>query len=232
MGSNIRLWVLHAFVFLPALASITHSFAVPNAIPRHRSERYNVNYKAQELHAMRERRSAPPGRSDGSSDVIKPKVMIVAMVSLSISVRVYCLEYIWYTNTFRQQFYLESDAFLNNYKPSLYGINITVPGLSPRFPQVHCIATGEVCHVTTTEAEINAAASMSALVYSRLFDLTETYFLIGGIAGINPNYGTTGTVTFARFAVQLMLQYEIDTRQLPKGGEFSSGFFTLVFGDN
>ncbi|KAK6529655.1 hypothetical protein TWF281_008820 [Arthrobotrys megalospora] len=201
MGSNIRLSVLYAFVFLLTLASVARSFVVPNGILKHRSDKYGAEYKAKEFHAMKQRRHAP-GRSDGSSDVIKPKVMIVAM------------------------FYLESYAFLNNYKPSLYGINITVPGLSPRFPQVYCTATGEVCHVTTTEAEINAAASMSALVYSRLFDLTETYFLIGGIAGINPNYGTTGTVTFARFAVQLMLQYEIDTRQLPVGGGFSSGFFT------
>ncbi|RVD83361.1 uncharacterized protein DFL_007752 [Arthrobotrys flagrans] len=145
---------------------------------------------------MRQRHSAPPGRSDGSSDIIKPKVIIVAM------------------------FNPEADAFLKNYTPSLYGINITVPGLSPRCPRVYCTATGEVCHTTTAEAEINAAASMSALVYSRLLDLTEICFLIGGVSGINPNYGTAGTVTFPRFAVQLGLQYEIDSGQSPSGGGF------------
>ncbi|KAF3132793.1 hypothetical protein TWF569_010778 [Orbilia oligospora] len=103
-------------------------------------------------------------------------------------------------------FSLEANAVLNNYTPTLYGLNVTVPGLSPRYPEVYCTTTGDVCHITMAEAEINAAASMSALVYSRMFDLSETYFFIGGIGGINPNYGTTGTVTFPRFAVQLGLQ--------------------------
>ncbi|EGX50203.1 hypothetical protein AOL_s00076g278 [Orbilia oligospora ATCC 24927] len=180
------------------------SIIPPNGLPKYRSDRYVPRNRAQERHVIRQRGNAPLGRSDGSSDIIKPKVMIVAIFSL------------------------EADVFLNNYTPTLYGLNVTVPGLSPRYPEVYCTTTGEVCHITTAEAEINAAASMSALVYSRMFDLSETYFFIGGISGINPNYGTTGTVTFPRFAVQLGLQYEIDSGQLPRGGglDFGSGFFT------
>ncbi|KAK6541722.1 hypothetical protein TWF694_007515 [Orbilia ellipsospora] len=124
-------------------------------------------------------------------------------------------------------FNLEANSFLDSYTPTLYGRNITVPGLSPRYPYVSCTLTGDVCHITLGEGEINAAASMSALIHSHLFDLTQTYFLMTGIAGINPYFGTTGSVTFPRFAVQLMLQYEIDPRQLPNGGAgFRSGFFT------
>lgn len=39
--------------------------------------------------------------------------------------------------------------------------NITLPGLSPLFPNVTCNTAGSVCHMTTGEAEINAACSMS-----------------------------------------------------------------------
>ncbi len=39
--------------------------------------------------------------------------------------------------------------------------------------------------------------------------------MVGGIAGINPHFGTLGSVTFARFAVQVALAYEIDARQIP-----------------
>lgn len=63
---------------------------------------------------------------------------------------------------------------------------------------------------------------MSALVYSQLFDLTQTYFLIAGIAGISPEVGTLGSVTFARYAVQVALQFEIDAREIP--ANFATGY--------
>jgi purine nucleoside permease len=53
--------------------------------------------------------------------------------------------------------------------------NITLPGLSPLFPNVTCHTDGSVCHITTGEAEINAACTVSALVLSDYFDLTSTY---------------------------------------------------------
>jgi purine nucleoside permease len=62
--------------------------------------------------------------------------------------------------------------------------------------------------------EINAATSAQALWQSDYFDLSESYFLIAGIAGINPNQGSLGDVTLQRFAVQVNLQYEIDIREL------------------
>jgi purine nucleoside permease len=70
--------------------------------------------------------------------------------------------------------------------------------------------------------EINAASSISALALSPLFDLTKTYFLIAGIAGINPKVATLSSVTFARFAVQVALQYEFDMRDIPSN--FTIGY--------
>ena len=70
-------------------------------------------------------------------------------------------------------------------------------------------------------AEINAANSMNALTFSGLFDFTKTYFLIAGIAGVSPKVATLGSVTFAKYAVQVALQYEFDPREIP--ANFTTG---------
>ncbi|THD00357.1 hypothetical protein EYZ11_000250 [Aspergillus tanneri] len=100
--------------------------------------------------------------------------------------------------------------------------NITIPGASPLFPDVHCTADYSVCQLITGEGEINAAVTVSSIAFSPLFDLTHTYFLVAGIAGINPKVGTICGVTFARFAIQVALQYEIDLRELPHN--YSTGY--------
>ncbi|KAF2091841.1 purine nucleoside permease [Saccharata proteae CBS 121410] len=100
--------------------------------------------------------------------------------------------------------------------------NITVPGFSPLFPEAHCTADGEICQLVTGESEINAAVTISSLLQSPSFDLTSTYFLIAGIAGASPEVTTLGGVTFARFAVQVALQYEFDAREVP--ANWSTGY--------
>jgi purine nucleoside permease len=52
------------------------------------------------------------------------------------------------------------------------------------------------------------------LVKSPKFDLTKTYFLIAGIAGVNPKVATLGSVAFAKYAIQIALQYEFDAREV------------------
>ena len=61
--------------------------------------------------------------------------------------------------------------------------------------------------------------------FSSLFDLTKTYFFIAGIAGVNPKRATLGSATFARYAVQVALQYEIDIREL--SSNYSTGYIPL-----
>ena len=61
-----------------------------------------------------------------------------------------------------------------------------------------------------------------AVAFSPLFNLTQTYFLAAGIGGVNPKRVTTGSATFARYAVQVALQYEIDLRELPHN--YSTGY--------
>ncbi|KAL2354940.1 putative purine nucleoside permease [Cryomyces antarcticus] len=130
--------------------------------------------------------------------VIKPKMFIISMFAPEAAV--------WWGI---QEF-------------NLLARNITVSGFSPLFPDAHCTVDGEVCQLVTGESEINAAVTISSLLQSRRFDLTTTYFMIAGIAGISPEVATLGSVTFARYAVQVALQYEFDPREIP--ANFSTGY--------
>ncbi|KAF2669932.1 purine nucleoside permease [Microthyrium microscopicum] len=106
--------------------------------------------------------------------------------------------------------------------------NYTLPGLSPIYPNVTCTSNGDVCQITVGESEINAASSISALVLSPIFNLTETYFMIAGIAGVNPQVASSASVTLARFSVQFALSYEIDPREAPS--TWATGY-SVAFGD-
>jgi purine nucleoside permease len=151
--------------------------------------------------------------------VVKPKVFIISM------------------------FDPEAEIWWNIPEFDILGLNITVPGFSPLFPDAHCTTNGDVCQLitgesgecgrsiqadytsprlTTSPAEINAAATVSALVHSNRFDLTSTYFMVAGIGGVNPEVATICAVTFARYAIQVAMQYEIDPRELP--ANFSTGY--------
>ncbi|KAH9923648.1 purine nucleoside permease-domain-containing protein [Fomitopsis serialis] len=116
----------------------------------------------------------------------------------------------------------EGNAWLDNPEFNLLEQNITVPGVSMKFPDVHCTKDGSICQLVAGEGEINAAISTFSLVVSPLFNLTQTYFLLAGDGGINPKVTTIGSVAFAQFAVQVALQYEIDAREKPD--DFSSGY--------
>lgn len=122
----------------------------------------------------------------------------------------------------QEQFDYEAGAWYEKW-PELLAVNISVPGLSMLYPTVHCTPNFEVCQVTTGEAEINAATTMTSLVLSGKFDLRLTYFLIAGIAGVNPKQATLGGVALSRFSVSVALQYEFDAREMP--ANFSTGYF-------
>jgi purine nucleoside permease len=116
----------------------------------------------------------------------------------------------------------EGAPWLTALKPTR---EVRVAGLSSDFPLVRCTVSG-ICQMTTDMGHANAAASMTALIYSGKFDLRRTYFLIAGIAGINPDYGTIGSATWARYLVDVDIAHEIDAREMPPG--WSDGFFGVL----
>ncbi|KAF8217037.1 purine nucleoside permease [Mycena galopus ATCC 62051] len=135
----------------------------------------------------------------GGYGVLKPRVFIV--------------------NFFRS----EAQEWYNIPEFDLLAQNITVPGFSALFPDVHCTQDGSICQLITGQGEINAASTMSSLLLSPRFDLRSTYFLLAGVAGVSPRHATVGSVTFAKYAVQGGLQHEFDAREKP--ANFPSGYF-------
>ena len=94
--------------------------------------------------------------------------------------------------------------------------SIPVAGLSPDYPDVHC-NNQDICVMTTGMGHANAAASTMALTFSPRFDLRRTYFMIAGIAGIDPAQGTVGSAAWAKYLVDFGIQWEIDGREIPPG---------------
>lgn len=133
------------------------------------------------------------------------------------------------TRPLKYQFDAEANVWYDNFMQSglgdLFSNNITTPGLSIEDPYVHCTSNHSVCQVTTSMAEINAAATMMALTVSPKFDFRSTYWLLAGIAGVNPQVATLGSVAISQFAVQVALQYELDAREMPEN--FSTGYFPI-----
>ena len=103
--------------------------------------------------------------------------------------------------------------------------DVVVPGLPEEYPAVHCTAAG-VCQMTTAMGHANAAASLTAVLFSGRFDLRQTWFLIAGIAGIDPAEGTIGSAAWARYAVDAGIAHEIDAREIPKG--WDDGYFGVL----
>lgn len=92
---------------------------------------------------------------------------------------------------------------------------IAIPGLSPEFGDLSCNA--DLCLMTTTMGFANASASTMAVVLSNKLDLTKTYFLIAGIAGVDPENGTLGSAAWADYVVDAGLMHRIDDRDAPEG---------------
>ncbi|CAI6340776.1 unnamed protein product [Periconia digitata] len=136
-----------------------------------------------------------------------PKIFIISLFTPEATT--------WYTHA-------PSNSSISS--TNLLSNNITLPLLSPLFPSIHCTPTHEICQLVTGEAEINAATSLTALLLSPLFNLSKTYFLVAGIAGVNPEHATLGSAMFARYAVQVGLQYELDPRELGDAAEGVTGY--------
>ena len=107
----------------------------------------------------------------------------------------------------------EGQVWLDNLGPWQ---TIPVDGLSPDYPAIHCNRQ-DICVMTTGMGHANAAASTMALTFSSRFDLRHTYFMVAGIAGIDPIQGTVGSAAWAKWLVDFGIQWELDAREIPPG---------------
>lgn len=102
---------------------------------------------------------------------------------------------------------------------------IEVPGLGEDGRKLKCNAD-DVCLLTTGMGHANAAASVLAVTLDPRLDLRRSYFLIAGIAGIDPAHGTLGTAAWARWLIDFGIAHEIDAREMPPG--WKSGYLGIM----
>jgi len=97
------------------------------------------------------------------------------------------------------------------------------------FPQgyqdLHYNEEQGVLAITTGVGSINSAASIMALGMDPRFDLTQSYWLVAGIAGADPEDMPLGSAAWAEWLVDGDLMHEIDGREIPDGWE--TGIFPL-----
>ena len=89
--------------------------------------------------------------------------------------------------------------------------------LPAAFHDVRTNADGTVIAIVTGGGNSNAAATIMALGLDPRFDLRQSYWLVAGIAGIDPADGSIGSAVWTDYVVDGDLAHEIDAREIPAG---------------
>jgi purine nucleoside permease len=87
-------------------------------------------------------------------------------------------------------------------------------------------AAKQVLGIVVGSGSINSSASIMALGLDPRFDLSKAYWIVAGIAGINPNTGSVGSAAWAEWVVDRDLTHEIDAREIP--ADWSTGLIPLT----
>jgi purine nucleoside permease len=82
-----------------------------------------------------------------------------------------------------------------------------------------------VLGVVTGMGTTNSATAAMALGLDPRFDLSKAYWVIAGIAGIDPADASIGSAAWAEYLVDGDLAHEIDAREMPK--DWVTGYFAL-----
>ncbi len=82
-----------------------------------------------------------------------------------------------------------------------------------------------VLAVLTGVGNTKAAASIMALGLDPRFDLRKAYWVVAGIAGVDPEDASLGSAAWAEWVVDGDLAHEIDAREIPKG--WKTGYVPL-----
>lgn len=83
----------------------------------------------------------------------------------------------------------------------------------------------KVLGIVTGMGSIRSATAVLALGLDPRFDLRRAYWLVAGIAGVDPQDASVGSVAWAHYLVDGDLAHEIDPRETP--ADWKSGYFPL-----
>lgn len=100
-----------------------------------------------------------------------------------------------------------------------------VVSLPAAYHDVRVNGDGSVIGIVTGVANTNAAATIMALGLDPRFDLRKSYWLVAGIAGIDPADASIGSAAWAEYVVEGDLGHEIDAREIP--ASWPTGFVPL-----
>jgi purine nucleoside permease len=127
-----------------------------------------------------------------AADLIRPKVIVVATFEIGADTGDAPGEF---------QFWAEREKLTGS---------ITVPGLDHpvRFNDqgVYGVVSG------TT---VRSGLQIMALCLDPRFDLSQSYWLVNGIAGVNPHVASEGSAAWARHVIDGDIAYEIDSHEAP-----------------
>jgi hypothetical protein len=97
------------------------------------------------------------------------------------------------------------------------------------FPQSHhdlyYNPKSQILGMVTGMGSIRSATATLALGLDQRFDLSHAYWLVAGIAGVDPHQATIGSAVWAHYLVDGDLAHEIDAREMPR--DWPSGYFPL-----
>jgi purine nucleoside permease len=130
--------------------------------------------------------------SASAAELIRPKVIVVATFEVGQDTGDKPGEF---------QFWAEREKLTGT---------IDVPGLD------HPVRFNEAgVYGVVSGTTVRSSNQIMALGLDPRFDLTQSYWLINGIAGVNPEVATEGSAAWARFVIDGDIAYEIDTREAP-----------------
>jgi purine nucleoside permease len=138
------------------------------------------------------------------AEIIRPKVVVVAMFEIGEDSGDKPGEF---------QYWVEREK-----------LDRVIP-LPAAYHAVRANADGSVIGIVTGMGNTNAAASIMALGLDPRFDLTKSYWLIAGIAGIDPADGSAGSAVWTDYAVEGDLGHEIDAREIP--ADWKTGYIPI-----
>lgn len=128
-----------------------------------------------------------------AADSIKPKVIVVATFEVGADTGDTPGEF---------QYWAEREHLTGT---------IEVPGLD--HPVRFNPETGVYGVVSGTT--VRSGVQLMALCLDPRFDLTHSYWLVNGIAGVNPEVASEGSAAWARYVIDGDIAYEIDSREAP-----------------
>jgi purine nucleoside permease len=135
---------------------------------------------------------ALPALAEERPALIRPKVIVVATFEIGADTGDKPGEF---------QFWAERESLTNR---------LPVPGLDHPLKFNHRDLYGCVSGTT-----VRAGNQIMALGLDPRFDLSQTYWLVNGIAGVDPENASVGSAAWARWVVDGDIAYELDSREAP-----------------